>query len=126
MSLLSEFYQANLQDVKRNARQDLSHSPLEPKTLSRQDASDFCLLERLPPPINKLLDVYGEVDIVADSVPTQLLMLSHQVVSHVAQQKHTALMEPPFGHFSTESLIVSLLIAATGTIECLSLDAVEL
>lgn len=70
------------------------------------------LLERLPSPIDKLLNIDREVDVITDSVPAQLLMLPHQVVSHVAQQQHAPLMESPLGHLSTESFIASFCITA--------------
>lgn len=70
------------------------------------------LLERLPSPIDKLLNIDREVYVITNSVPAQLLMLPHQVVSHVAQQQHAPLMESPLGHFSTESFVASFCVTA--------------
>lgn len=70
------------------------------------------LLERLPSPINKLLDVDREANVVFDPIPAELLLLPYQVVSHVAQQQHAPLMETPLGHLSAESFIASFCITA--------------
>ena len=80
--------------------------------LCTRNFRQLSLLERLPSPVDKLLNVDREVDVITDPVPAQLLMLPHQVVSHVAQQQHAPLMKSPLGHLSTESFIASFCITA--------------
>ena len=63
------------------------------------------LLVGLPLTITQLLDVDRELDVIADSVPAQLLMLTQQVMSHVSQQQYTSLVESPLGNLCTEGFI---------------------
>ena len=93
----------------------MAQNTVQQSVIGKVHISDVCklsLLERLPPPINKLLNIDREVNVITDSVPAQLLLLPHQVVSHVAQQQHTPLMESPLGHFSTESFVARFCITA--------------
>lgn len=73
---------------------------------------ELSLLERLPLPIDKFLNIDREVNVITDSVPAELFLLPNQVVSHVAQQQHAPLMESPFGHFSAESFVASFCVTA--------------
>ncbi len=66
-----------------------------------------CLLEGLPSAIYQLLNIDREVNIVADTVPGELLMLTNQMMAHVGQQQNSPLMKAPFGDFSAECFIAS-------------------
>ena len=66
-----------------------------------------CVLEGLPSSIHQLLNIDREVNVVADTVPGQLLMLPNQVMAHVGQQQNSPLMKAPFGDFSAECFIAS-------------------
>jgi len=53
------------------------------------------------------LNIDREVDIVADTIPGELLMLPNQVMAHVGQQQNSPLMKAPFGDFSAEWFVAS-------------------
>ena len=51
------------------------------------------------------MNIDGEVNVIADTVPGQLLMLPDQVMAHVGHQQNSPLMEAPFADFSAECFI---------------------